>query len=87
MIDLGSTTEDYIFVTIDDDQIERRLQEGDEKGGQIADYDLKTFQKKKFEDSVFALPSYCHGDRPSKCPLTSVCSLAENGLYKFSHLK
>ena len=73
-------------MTIDDQQIERRLQEGDNNGGQIADYDLKTFQKRSFEDSVFALPSYCHEDKPTRCPLTSVCALAENGLYKIGRL-
>ena len=71
-------------MTQDELQIQRRLLEGNEKTGSVAqvqDYDLSTFKKKAFEDSVFALPSYCHGDKPNRCPMTSVCALAmERGL-------
>ena len=42
----------------------------------MSDYDLSTFQKRDFEESVFAVPGYCHEERPSHCPLTSICTVA-----------
>jgi len=65
-------------VTQDDLQIQRRLLEGSYEHGQMADYDLSTFEKKQFADSVFALPGYCHEDKPQHCPLTSICTVALN---------
>ena len=56
----GATSEDYIFVTIDANQTEKKLLESNKDSGQMAVYDLKTFERKPLENSVFALPSYCH---------------------------
>lgn len=76
--DIGSFTENYVYSTTDEKQLERRLDEG---GSQITDYDLSTFEKKVLEDSVFAVPSYCNSAKPANCPLTSTCGMLRNGIY------
>jgi hypothetical protein len=79
---LGATTDDYIYVTQDEFQLERRLEEASII---TFDYDLKTMEKRALEDSIFAPPSYCHKDKPTKCPLTSMCAIADEGEgYRFS---
>lgn len=74
---LGFTTEDYLYTTSDERRIPRRLDEGEMS---IANYDLDTFVKKDFEESVFALPPYCNSVKPTHCPLTSICGLLRQGI-------
>lgn len=58
----------YFWVTADDKEIPRRL---DESGTHITDYLVHTFVNKTFDDSYFALPSYC--SQTQSCPLTTIC--------------
>jgi hypothetical protein len=68
---VGAFTENYLYVTIGE-ELPRRLDEG---GSQIADYNLKEFNKTEFADSVFAVPSYCNVTKPTNCPLSSTCGM------------
>jgi hypothetical protein len=54
-------------VTTDNNKIPRRLDEG---GNHITDFLVHTFMNKTFDDSYFALPSYCNG---TSCPDSSAC--------------
>lgn len=51
---------------MDEDSIPRLL---DENGNHLTNFDVKTFQKKVFENSLFAVPDYCN----STCPSASIC--------------
>ena len=59
-------TEDYWWVTTDDEHIPRKLQEAESK---YTDYRVESFVKKPLPDSVFALPDYCN----KNCSFTSIC--------------
>lgn len=57
----------YLFTTLDANQIPRRLDEN----GRLTDY--ANFVREPIADSVFALPAYCKENSPTNCPLESFC--------------
>lgn len=63
----GDISYNYYWSTIDANQIPRKLDEG---GSHITDYLTHTYINKTFDDSYFALPSYCN---ETACAATSFC--------------
>ena len=58
--------DNYWWATTDNDQIPRRLQEGD---SHVFDFVVSSFENITFPDTLFEIPTYC----TSSCPLSSIC--------------
>ena len=59
----------YIYVARDEDRTPKRLYM---EHAWVTEY-IGTFNKGEFPDSVYALPPYCNTEKPTNCPLTSIC--------------
>ena len=80
MINEGMAGYNYLYVTRDENQMIRRL---DENGAHITDYLSQSYINKTIPDSVFEVPSYCSGP----CPLTTICGKLRSGETVLKDLK